>query len=99
MRFSQLMGLTRFYPLARQPALRQFEEDDRLRLVDFEERRRVHVHTDENHARVVCRPVSRVAFLRKPYLPVRSIQLVDFCRSRVMLAKPDTDTHSRVRSL
>jgi hypothetical protein len=34
--FTQRVGLTRFHPLARQPALRQFEEDDRLRLVNLE---------------------------------------------------------------
>src|SRR5690349_21862074 len=49
---------------SRQPALCQFEENDRFRLVDFHEDRRVDVDSDEDDAGVVGGAVARIAFLR-----------------------------------
>ena len=60
------------------PAPDEFEEHDWLRLVHFEEHRRVHVYTDEHHPRIVNGPMPRVVSLREPWdTPVATSQLDD----------------------
>jgi hypothetical protein len=56
MRLGQGVRLARFNALTREPALCQFEQDDGLRLVDFEEHGGVNVNADEGDARIGGRP-------------------------------------------
>ncbi len=74
---SQFMCLAGLHPFARQPALRQFEEDDRLRLVDLEKDRSVNVDADEDDPRIVGRAVARTSLLPEPSLPVGLVELAD----------------------
>jgi len=50
MRLVQLMRLACLHLLARKPTLRQLEEDNGLRFVDFKEYGRMDVDADEHHA-------------------------------------------------
>ena len=63
MRLAQLVSLAWFHSLTREPTLRQFEEDNGLRFVDFEKHGRVDVDADEHDARIVGCSVARIAFL------------------------------------
>lgn len=69
---------TDIWHLAGQPAFRHFKQHDRLRLVDFQEDGRVNVDADQDQSRIVGRAMARIAFVRKPHLPVRRIQLNHF---------------------
>src|SRR5688572_12794441 len=73
-KFVYLAGLHSF---ACQPALRQFEQDDRLRLVDLEEDRSMNVDAYEDDPRIVGRAVARIALLPEPRLPVGLVELLE----------------------
>ena len=66
MRLVQLVRGAGFHSFPREPALRQFEKDEGLRLVDFEKDRGVDVDADQHDARVVWCAVARIAFLSEP---------------------------------
>ena len=85
---------------ARDPALHELEEHDRLRLVDFEEHRGVDVDADQHHARIVrqCRGAGHLPSGTTPASQAPTVR-GSCARSRLIVAMPDTDTHSRVRSL
>ena len=69
---------TDIWHLAGQPAFRHFKQHDRLRLVDFQEDGLVNIDADQDQSRIVGRAMARIAFVRKPHLPVRRIQLNHF---------------------
>jgi hypothetical protein len=94
MRLSQLVCHGGLHPLACQPALHQFEQDDRLRLVDVEKDRRMDIDADEDDPRVVGRGVAGITLLSEPCLPIGLVELADLPRSLDTLAIPDADTHS-----
>lgn len=80
----------------RSTSLSPFQQHDRLRLV---EDGRVNVDADQDQSRIVGRAMARIAFVRKPHLPVVAYSSRIFWRSRESVARPETDIHSRVRSL
>ena len=63
MRLAELMRFAWLHPRPREPPLRQFEEDDRFRFVDFEEHGGVDVDADQHHTGVVGSAVARIALL------------------------------------
>ena len=95
MRLVQLVRFARFHPLARKPTLRQFEEDDGLRFVDFEEYGRMDVDADEHHTRVVgvYRGADRLLVRTTPSSPARTARR-SCCGRATSCAIPDADTHS-----
>jgi hypothetical protein len=52
------VNFTRFWGRSGKPAFDHLEQDNRLRLVHFEEHSGVHINADEHHARVVLRTVA-----------------------------------------
>ena len=77
MRLSQLVCLAGLHPFACQPALRQFEQDDRLRLVDLEKDGRMDVDADEDDPRIVGRAVAGITLLSEPRLPIGLVERAD----------------------
>jgi hypothetical protein len=78
MRLFQLVCLAELRWFTRQPPLRQFEQHERLRLVDLEKNRRMDVDADQDNARIIDGSVPRITLLSKPHLPIRLVELVDF---------------------
>ena len=76
MRLAQSVHFARFGPLSRQPAFGQLEQNDGLRLVDFQEDRRMHVDGNECDARIVCGAVTGIILLPEPCLPVGLVQFL-----------------------
>src|SRR5687768_3913927 len=83
--------------LAGHPSLDELEEDHGLRLVHLQKYRGMDVDADQDHARVVRRPVARIALLAEPHPPVGRVELADLraiaadrreARDRYPLARP-----------
>ncbi len=85
--------------LAGQPSFRHLVQHDGLRLVDLEEHSGMDVDADEHEARVVGGAVAWIASSGNQNFQSGAYSSRIFCRSRESVARPDTEIHSRVRSL